>query len=69
MWGGDFAHQNSLTFDTLDAIISYLESKYSHKYQFEWSTMSRYFESVYAEAESKKIQWSRKNNDFWAYNF
>ena len=55
MWGGDFAHQDPLTFDTLDAIISYLESRYGDKYQFEWSTMSRYFDSVYAEAESKNI--------------
>ena len=76
MWGDDFSHKRAdRTFYALDTIIDQLESKNDpsmhggKKYDFRFSTMERYFNSVFNSARQNNVVFSKNTSDFWAYNY
>lgn len=56
MWGDDFAHKSAHTFDNMDAMLDGIESYIAEdkslqgRYDIQYSTVSRFFESVRADA-------------------
>ena len=38
------------------------------KYKLSYSSMTKYFESVFADGKKQSVKWSKKKDDFWAYN-
>ena len=63
MWGGDFAHQNGETYDRLDEILQSLDDEIFNsdelpiKFIGQYSTISKYFADVQAEARRLDIEW------------
>ena len=73
LWGDDFSHMYDTSYDILDKIISTLnrnleENGLSKNYQLSYSTMTKYFESVFKDGIQSKIDWKKEEGDFWAYN-
>lgn len=73
IWGDDFAHQYSSTFNVLDMMLTAIEAELEKTgkkevFEIKLSTVGRYFESVFNDAKKKQIEWSIKTDDFWAYN-
>lgn len=62
IWGDDFAHRDSSTFDVLDMMIDAIEvelEKTGKKEMFEikLSTVGNFFDSVFDDAKKKRIEW------------
>ena len=66
MWGSDFSHQSGNTYDTLDNIIQSINDSITEqpeletKYEIGYSTMTRYFESVFEEAKSRNVVFQKE---------
>ena len=41
---------------------------YNERMEVSFSTMSRFFDSVYEDGQAQKISWSKEKGDFWQYN-
>ena len=64
MWGDDFAHKSSLAYEFLDQEINNFYEQLDHfklhsgdqkEYKLVYSSMQKYFDAVYKEAEQENI--------------
>ena len=73
MWGDDFAHSNSYSYDILDRIMKSVEDQIeengkANNFNLHYSSVEKYFDSVFDEANRKEVEWSVETDDFWDYD-
>ena len=71
MWGSDFSHVfANRTYHVMDLIMTKFNEDVVHNnvnIAIEYSTMAKFFKSVYEDAQQVKLEWPVWSEDLWEY--